>query len=256
MCLSTFNDQPPTSQELYTFHKNRSVNPRTNAEIVDKTIFTYLLSTLESFFFRPHKNKKDPILLEKIPRRPGKPIFEYPWAWEPLTGEIVGLDPHGGLFFDPDTLIHYFYTKRLNHLWVISDDTDFEPFFGDALGTGPEFYVPSRGCHPDWYLFRLPLMFKYLPSGFSYQIPILMPLVSDADLKLLDELGSKYGKSYKQRFGNPRPSLVKMKELYEKAVDPFPNIELSAEECRKNPELAEKERRKVNRQAVNELRYM
>ena len=27
-------------------------------------------------------------------------------------------DPRGPLYFDPDTLIYYFYNNRLNHLWI------------------------------------------------------------------------------------------------------------------------------------------
>lgn len=255
--VADYTNSPPTSQELYSFYKNRQINPRTNTIIQDNSVFKYLCDTLQSFFFTPiNSGKVDPILLEPVPRKRGKPIFTYPWKWDYITGErIHQLEPDGGLFFDPDTLIHYFYTNRLKQLWFYSDD-DYEPMYGDAMGNGPEFYIKGRGYHPDWYLFRLPLIYKNLPKDFSLQIPTVMPALSDQDIELIDSMAEKYGGSYKRRFGIKRPKLKKIKKLYDIAIDPFPDIELSAKKAKNEPDKAELERRNRNRHAINELRYL
>ena len=39
-----------------------------------------------------------------------------------INGNILGKDYRGNLYFDPDILIHYFYTNRLNHLWIKSSE--------------------------------------------------------------------------------------------------------------------------------------
>ena len=31
------------------------------------------------------------------------------------------------MFFDPDTLIYYFYKNRLKQLWIYSEDEEYEP---------------------------------------------------------------------------------------------------------------------------------
>ena len=255
--LENFENSPPTSRELHTFYKNRELNPRTHQPFEDTNIMDTLLLSLERFFFKSSAgiNQIDPILLEKLPLKRNKPVFNYAWEWDPMSGERLNLATDGGLFFDPDTLIHYFYTLRLNNLWCSSMD-DYAPFYGDALGTGPQFYIKGRGFHPEWYLFRLPLMYKYLPEGLSLQIPTLMPPLSEADLTLIDHMGDKYGRSYKKRFGRDRPSLVKMKALYEVATDPFPKIQMSAKETLQNATKAEKYRRRKNKEAVDELRYI
>ena len=117
-------------------------------------------------------------------------------------------------------------------------------------------FILRTWLSPDWYLFRLPLIFKHLPKGFNLQIPVVMPALSDQDIDLIDSMAEKYGRSYRRRFGRARPKLKQIKQLYDIAVDPFPEIELTIEEVKKNPKRAEIERRNRNRHAINELRYL
>ena len=84
-------------------------------------------------------------------------LYKFKYCWDPLNGNILGIDSRGKLSFDPDILIHYFYVNRLSLLWI-SENCDFSGNYGDALGNGPDFFIKGRGYSPHWYLFRLPIL--------------------------------------------------------------------------------------------------
>jgi len=51
------------------------------------------------------KNKLDVFTREPINE---KYAFKFEYQWDPYTGERLGKDPYGALYFHPDNLIHYY----------------------------------------------------------------------------------------------------------------------------------------------------
>ena len=41
----------------------------------------------------------------------------------------------------------------------------WQGYYGNAVGAGEKFLVPGRGIHPEWYLFRLPIIDCYLTNN-------------------------------------------------------------------------------------------
>ena len=160
--------------------------------------------------------KMDPLTYLKLPLLNGKPLFEYPYCWEPLTGEVIDMDPRGSLFFDPDTLIHYFYTNRLRYLWNEGKD-GFSGSYGDGLGNGPEFFIPGRGYSQHYYLFRLPIPDAFC-DNLSPQQTTLGPILSYQEIATLFELSSVYGDNYQKMFGYSKPNILQIYELYHQAI--------------------------------------
>ena len=89
--------------------------------------------------------------------------FIVPYTWCSFTGERKGPDPYGPLYFSPENLATYFHSSRLNNIYIDHGNGDFN--LGPAIGMGPDFNIISRGPHPDWYLYRLPISTCYVPSN-------------------------------------------------------------------------------------------
>ena len=90
-----------------------------------------------------------------------------------------GLPNISSLYFDPNTLIHYFYINRLKNLWIdesIEDGNYYQGHYGYAVGNGPDFEIKGRGKHPDWYLFRLPIIDCYM-IGFQSVLFLYVHLI-------------------------------------------------------------------------------
>tara|TARA_B100000424_G_C22873154_1_gene464960 strand:- start:489 stop:1082 length:594 start_codon:yes stop_codon:yes gene_type:complete len=158
----------------------------------------------------------DPLIRIPLPIIKNKKVYEYKYCWDPLTGEILGLDPRGPLYFDPDTLIHYFYTNRLKYLWN-DGDINFTGSYGDGLGNGPHFNIPGRGISLHYYLFRLPIPDAYCDNINTQQITIGPILGLDEIVKIYN-LSLEYGDNYKNTFGRERPNLLEIYDLYNDAI--------------------------------------
>merc|ERR1711988_1856586 len=114
------------------------------------------------------------------------------------------IDENGSLLFDCNSLIYYFYTNRLNNLWIPSHMKVIffvEGHYGDALGKSPDFEIKGRGSHKEWHLFRLPIIDCYVPKNSSLKYITMGPILSDKDLKKIYKLSNK--------------------KIYDKAIDPF-----------------------------------
>ena len=81
-----------------TWWHNKKINPETKRKIKKGgKVFKNLLSEclinnhIQDNYSEFRNRKKDPLLFLKLPTIPNKPIFEYKFCWEPLTGEIIGL---------------------------------------------------------------------------------------------------------------------------------------------------------------------
>ena len=235
----------PSNEELIKWSNNKSINPRTGRKITTNgKIYKYLLKKYESkkSSFPPildiidsyaeFRNKNiDPILMEELPISgyENNKYFKFKYKWNPYTGERKDIDSNGYLSFDPDTLIQYYYSNRLNYLWESSNDNNYSGYYGDALGNGPNFEIKGRGKHPDWYLFRLPIIDCYLIKDHCYQSVTMGPILSEKEIKQIDKLAKKYGNNYKNKFNKKRPSLYKMFKLYRDAINPDPDIGIDKE---------------------------
>jgi len=179
------------------------------------------------------RDKIDPILLTPLPiskKYTIKDTFQFPYKWNPFSGQISHeLDENGPLYFDPDTLINYFYIKRLSNLWT---DGYIDPFgikyqgyYGDAVGNGNDFFIPGRGEHWDWYLFRLPILDCYIDT--KCPAVTMGPQLTFEDVKKIDILAKKYGNNYEKIYHHKRPKLTKIYKLYEQAIDKNPTVKIS-----------------------------
>ncbi len=201
--------------------KKTHIYTRNNQPIeFDKQTMVYYKSIRQS--------KLDPIFNKQMD---DQTAFVFKDEWDPYTGERLGLDPIGPLYFDPDYLIFHFYKKRLDNLWikpVDENDGYYDGHYGDAVGASEDFYIASRGHHPEWYLFRLPIIDCYLTKDHNLQHVTFGPKLTTEELKEIDRL-SDLSNTYKQTFKHNKPSLLKMEELYKIAI----SKEVSDEENRK-----------------------
>ena len=77
-----------------------------------------------------------------------KDLFEFEYEWDPYTNKIKK-DPNGPLYFDPNALINYFYTNRLNNLWI--KDIMMEMIIFKVIMVIrkiSKFEIKGRGPHP------------------------------------------------------------------------------------------------------------
>ena len=237
-----------SDENLIKWNSNKLVNPVTKRKIKETGAVYKNLKRV--FFSRFRVQMIDPILMIELPVIENKPIFEFKYAWDPYTGERTGIAKKS-LYFDPDTLIHTFYCKRLNHLWISSEDGTY----GDAVGNGPDFKINSRGCFPEWYIFRIPDVDTYIPKDHNLQIPTMTPKLSGEEIKELYFMALTYGNNYEKTYKIKRPNIVLMKELYEEAISPAPTIPLKVFETEDDYELKNELQLMANRQAVEDLKY-
>ena len=120
------------------------------------------------------------------------------------------------MYFDPDSLVHYFYTNRLRYLWN-EGDINFSGNYGDALGNGPDFYIPGRGYSLHYYLFRLPINDAFCDT-LSKQQTTIGPILNFDDIFNLYQLSCSYGDNYKNLYGIDRPNILDIYTLYHEAI--------------------------------------
>jgi len=195
--------------------------------------------------------KMDPLIYEEVDEQYA---FKFKYKWDPYTGERLEDDPNGSIYFDPDFLIKYFYTKRLDKLWVqpIDDHTGyFEGYYDAGVGAGEEFFLESRGAHPEWYMFRIPIIDCYLTKNHNRQFVTFGPKLTNDEIIEIDRLANLRANNYRMLFNRHRPSLTKMKELYDLAISKEPIKEMIDQKQKK--EVIQEHYNKINRQAVDQL---
>ena len=202
---------------------NKKVNPLTNRRIkkngkVYKSLLKECLinNHIIDNYKNYHMNKIDPLIRISLPLVVNKKLFKYKYCWDPLSGDILGIDPRGPLYFDPDTLIHYFYTNRLKYLWN-EGDAIFTGNYGDGLGNGPHFNIAGRGISLHYYLFRLPIPDAYCDNINTQQITI-GPILTIDDIVNIYNLAVDYEDNYKNNFGIERPNIIKIYKIYNEAI--------------------------------------
>lgn len=286
----SYNIKSPTHDELNMWSLSKLINPRTNRKIKEfgptynilqiaynkyKTNLTYIndntnnktntTMSISKYFNNQYnemrKNKIDPLLQIELPYDyyTDNNIFKFYHKWDPYTGIRNGIDENGPLCFDPDALIHYYYVNRLNHLWV-QGDSQFQGYYDSGMGNGPDFFIKGRGNHNDWYLFRLPIYDCYLPDNHSQQFVTMGPILTDDEIKTIDSLAQSYNRNYYLKYNKRRPSLLRLKKIYDDAISKTPtlNIDPMFEQYLQNndPEYINILRYKKNKLAVDILRRM
>lgn len=160
--------------------------------------------------------------------------FVYPYQWDPYTGEKLldsegnqMLDPYGPLYFHPESLIRYFDIHKLDHLWINDSDESggfFQGIYDCGVGAGEDFEVVGRGTHPEWYLFRLPIINCYLTDDHNEQVITMGPKLTLEELHEIDEKANRGQSTYRKYHHKKRPSLVQMKQFYDQAISKTPGI--------------------------------
>lgn len=159
----------------------------------------------------------DPITHEKVP---DNLAFKFEYMWDPITGERTEKDPFGPLYFNCINLYINFYYNRLRMLWIdgdIVDNIQYEGYYGDALCSGDDLYIPSRGISKHLHLFRLPLIDCYLEKDFDLSVITMGPKLNDDEINLIhDKIDIYLKKSNKKN--KKIYDLKKIRDLYNIAI--------------------------------------
>lgn len=244
--------------KYYNPYTNRKI--KKNGKVYNKLLKECMLGNhIKDNYTEVRGKTIDPLTFLNLPLVANKKLYKYEYCWDPLDGSIIGKDPRGPLYFDPDTLVHYFYTNRIRYLWV-DGDNNFTGRYDDGVGNGPDFYINGRGYSPHYYLFRLPIPDAYCDS-ISKQQTTIGPILDYNDIKNIYKLSKTYGNNYENLFGFKRPNLIEIYNLYHKAIEKveydydssfyesFYELGLSKKDVEENKFL-------FNRNAVNSLRNL
>jgi len=213
LCDQDDNDEIFVSFQDTTENLNNDNKNKLQIEYDEQTTEKYRVLRLR---------KMDPFSLTELDE---KYAFKFPYKWDPYTGERLGTDPDGPLYFDPDLLIKYYYTKRLDKLWSQPTDDDsgyYQGYYDNGVGADDNFYVTGRGNHPEWYLFRLPIIDCYLTKTHNEQFITFGPKLTFEEIKEIEKLAILRPNNYIEQFGYCRPSLIKLKKYYDIAVAKIP----------------------------------
>lgn len=255
-----------TNDQLIKWNINPLYNPLSGRKIKNNGP-TY--KTLKKLYNKRFINKEenynlfridiiDPILLVNLPinNLTINDLFKFDYIWNPYSGNrFLKKDDVGPLYFDPNSLIHYFYINRLNNIWISESYEDgyfIQGHYGDAIGKYPKFTIKSRGDHPEWYLFRLPIIDCYLNKNHYHQSITMGPILNDDEIKKNYNLAKKNKNIFFDTYKYKLPNLIKLKELYDLAVNPLDEYDKIYKNNFSNNEI-NKLKFKTNINAVNKL---
>jgi hypothetical protein len=161
------------------------------------------------------KNNIDPLTHDYLDNN----YYEFKYEWDPYTGEIRNEDPYGSLKFNPVHLAYYYDFNKLNNLWTHGNQ-EYQGYYGDGLGAGENFYINSRGNHPEWYLFRIPIIDCYLTEDNNQSNITMGAKLTFNDIKKINDLLllEENVKLYKQTYNKNPIDLVKLYKLYHQAI--------------------------------------
>jgi len=255
------NNQINTSKSIIS-DQNVSLHNTYDIYEIEETKYkdcNYNMETFEQYRVM-RQLKIDPISQSQLTDNDS---FKFCKIWDPYTGERTEHDdPYGPLCFDPCVLAKFFYTNRLNNLWVdLYDDENpnqvWGQCYGDGVGAGENCNIPGRGIYPEKYLFRLPVPDCYIPKDNDEQIITCGPKLTHEEIieidKQLQTMHAKYSLMYNIRVP---PSLTKMKEYYDIAINPNPSKLLNLKTDLMTTEQINELNGKTNRNAVDCLRRM
>lgn len=179
-------------------------------------------------FYRVMRERKLNVFTQEDDIEPEK-CFQYRNMWDVFTGEVLGNDPCGSLWFHPVELVNYFAEYCLKNLWHDQvDETGgiYEGYHGDLLGSGDDMFVKGRGYYTELYLFRLPIVDCYMPKDCNLSLITMGGKMTTEDLQQIDNLMQKYHtKLYLKKYKRNPPSLIEMKKHYDNAISSKPSLE-------------------------------
>ena len=163
----------------------------------------------------------DPILKIELPLQKEKNFLNINIYGILIMETRFGIDPRGPLYFDPCSLVYYFYANRLKKLYKYPDD-EFEGYYDDAVGIGRDFFRKDIGYNIQWYLFRLPLQFANYSKNL--QQTTVGPKLTYNEIQNIYELALTYD-NFEERFNMKMPNLLYIYQLYHQAIEKLNNIE-------------------------------
>ena len=183
--------------------------------------------------YRAYRIKRqDPITCENMKE---KNSFKYKYIWNCITGEKIGIDPHGPLCLSPITILRTILSQILIGLWTEIENCI--PMYGENVGLGKTFAIPGRGAQPEKYIFRLPIQDCYLyrdSDKFGKSVHTMGPELTDDDLREIDRLIQEYGGDDPYIISLPETALdmLELRKLYDAVLNSEPTQDIeSLPEC-------------------------
>lgn len=225
MDFESFTTEDDTRNVLSKEPKKKSLSELKKRVKGKKRTESYLVkynNETEFDFKALRKSKQDPITSECF-NNMEETAYIFDYMWDPYSGIRTEKDPFGGIYFNPINLIYHWYIHRLDNLWIKeSDETNgyWSGVPGDMFGTGENCFIPGRGHFPDKYLFRIPIKNCYIPiENRKSQAVTMGPKLSDEEIqKIYDIAKNHWEEEYILRFRKKMPNLVKMKQMYDLAI--------------------------------------
>lgn len=170
---------------------------------------------------------------------PDNECFKYYYMWDPYTGEKLSIkDKFGPLCFNGFELCYYLYKNRLNGLWNEPNE-DYDGYYGELLGTGKNINIISRGCYPERYLLRLPIIDCYLHENSKISHVTMGPILEQNEIEELDKILDYNYTKFNKYISNTGNIMQKIKYHYDEALNQSPNKEdmVYIDICKQYPEL-------------------
>jgi len=212
------------------------------------------------------ERKMDPVTLEVVSP---EIVFEFPFEWDPYTGERRDIkDPYGSFWFDPHSLCYLIYKNKLRMLWKSETDEAggiFQGYYDACVGAGDDMKIVSRGSYIECYPFRLPVIDCYIPIDADNSIITMGPKLTNSEIRKIDELVKLKGHmTYLSKFNFNKkvkipPDLSKIKFYYDQAISKEPDISEYVSEhdmSTISKSTLEELRSRANRIAVDKLKVM
>jgi hypothetical protein len=258
-CSNDFDD---SDEELFVDFSSFSDNEKTYDNLYEKE--SKYFDDMTTKFYKVIREQQTSVITQDDKNFSPNKSFQFPYTWDPYTGERSEKDPYGPLCFHPDDLIYYFYINRLNKLWMEPQDDNggyYQGMYDDAVGSGEDINIVGRGTYSELYLFRLPINNCYLPQDHDMSIITMGPMLTWDEIVKIDNLANKvYKNNFKIQFGINRPSLTRMFNSYTQALNKTPNIDMKLYQYNSLSDISEERlkelRDKANRDAVDSLRNM
>lgn len=185
--------------------------------------------------------------------------FEYFDMWDAYTGKKIGKkDEFGPLCFNGFELCYFYYINRLNGLFN-KPEGEYDGYYGELLGTGIDINIISRGCYPERYLLRLPVIDCYVYENAKHSHVTMGPILTNDEINKLDDILDYNYKNFNKIICNSAKLMAKIKYHYDEALNYNPNKNdlIYLDLINKHPELGEHDiTEKYNRYHVDILRYL
>ena len=216
------------SGELVVRDKNRTNENKIERKFDPKQYETLFDDETVSRYRAYRIKKQDPVTCDDMDFESS---FQFKYVWDCVTGERIGVDPHGPLYFSPVTILRTILGKILTGLWTEIDDC--VPMYGENLGVGKQFNIPGRGPQLEKYAFRLPVQDCYIyrdSDKHGKSVHTLGPEFTDDELRHIDQLIQEYWfeDPYIENLPESALSTLELRKMYDTALDSRPTTDIEA----------------------------